>query len=155
VIVAYLLVIVTLFIIINLVVDILYSALDPRVRITEARGERGVPAARTSTSSRAVQTPFQRVVATSSPIRSPYSGWRCCSLVVLAALFAPMISPQNPYDLAQLDVMDSRLPPGSPAPTAGTSGWAPNDQGRDIAVRHLLRPAHFARGGRDQHRFSR
>ncbi|HZI84249.1 MAG TPA: ABC transporter permease [Casimicrobiaceae bacterium] len=38
VIVAYLLVIVTLFIFINLVVDVLYSALDPRVRLSEAKG---------------------------------------------------------------------------------------------------------------------
>ena len=37
VIVAYLLVIVTIFIVINLVVDILYSVLDPRVRLTRAR----------------------------------------------------------------------------------------------------------------------
>jgi len=38
VIVSYLLVIVVLFILINLVVDIVYSALDPRVRIADARG---------------------------------------------------------------------------------------------------------------------
>jgi len=38
VIVAYLLVIVFLFIVINLVVDVLYSALDPRVRLTESKG---------------------------------------------------------------------------------------------------------------------
>jgi peptide/nickel transport system permease protein len=38
VIVAYLLVIVTFFIVINLAVDILYSALDPRVRLSEAKG---------------------------------------------------------------------------------------------------------------------
>ena len=38
VIVAYLLAIVTLFILINLVVDVLYSALDPRVRLAEAKG---------------------------------------------------------------------------------------------------------------------
>jgi len=38
VIVAYLLVIVTVFIVINLAVDILYSALDPRVRLTESKG---------------------------------------------------------------------------------------------------------------------
>ncbi len=38
VIVAYLLVIVTFFIVINLAVDVLYSALDPRVRLTESRG---------------------------------------------------------------------------------------------------------------------
>ena len=38
VIVAYLLVIVTVFIVINLIVDVLYSALDPRVRLAEAHG---------------------------------------------------------------------------------------------------------------------
>ena len=38
VIVAYLLVIVTFFIFINLLVDVLYSALDPRVRLTETKG---------------------------------------------------------------------------------------------------------------------
>jgi len=38
VIVSYLLVIVTLFIFINLIVDVLYSALDPRVRLTDAKG---------------------------------------------------------------------------------------------------------------------
>ena len=38
VIVAYLMVIVTFFIFINLVVDVLYSALDPRVRLTESKG---------------------------------------------------------------------------------------------------------------------
>ncbi len=36
VIVAYLLIIVTLFVVINLVVDLMYSALDPRVRISDA-----------------------------------------------------------------------------------------------------------------------
>jgi len=38
VIVAYLLVIVTLVIVINLAVDVLYSALDPRVRLSESKG---------------------------------------------------------------------------------------------------------------------
>jgi peptide/nickel transport system permease protein len=38
IIVAYLLVIVFMFIVINLVVDILYSALDPRVRLSEVKG---------------------------------------------------------------------------------------------------------------------
>jgi peptide/nickel transport system permease protein len=38
VIVAYLLIIVAFFIVINLAVDILYSALDPRVRLADARG---------------------------------------------------------------------------------------------------------------------
>jgi len=38
IIVAYLLVIVVMFIVINLLVDVLYSALDPRVRLTESKG---------------------------------------------------------------------------------------------------------------------
>jgi peptide/nickel transport system permease protein len=38
VIVAYLCIIVFMFIVINLVVDILYSVLDPRVRLSEAKG---------------------------------------------------------------------------------------------------------------------
>ncbi|MDH5286011.1 MAG: ABC transporter permease [Betaproteobacteria bacterium] len=38
VIVAYLMVIVTIFIVINLLVDLLYSVLDPRVRLAEAKG---------------------------------------------------------------------------------------------------------------------
>ena len=35
------------------------------------------------------------------------------ALLILAALFAPWITPQNPYDLMQLDVMDARLTPGT------------------------------------------
>jgi len=38
IIVAYLLVIVVMFVVINLIVDVLYSALDPRVRLAESRG---------------------------------------------------------------------------------------------------------------------
>ena len=38
VIVAYLLIIVMMFIVINLVVDVLYSVLDPRVRLADSKG---------------------------------------------------------------------------------------------------------------------
>ena len=54
-------------------------------------------------------------------------------VVLLLAVFAPWIAPQNPYDLGKLDLMDSRLPPGSSAAsgdmryTLGTDG-----QGRDM-----------------------
>jgi peptide/nickel transport system permease protein len=52
--------------------------------------------------------------------------------VILVALLAPWISPQNPYDLAQLDIMDGRLPPGSPS-SAGFTYWlGTDDQGRDM-----------------------
>ena len=84
----------------------------------------------------APQTPVRaRIVdATSPPIRVARVRRRRCSLLHRAslALFAPLISPQNPYDLAQLDVMDSRLPPGSPAPAGGTFWLGTDDQGRDM-----------------------
>ncbi|WP_272006892.1 ABC transporter permease [Roseovarius sp. ZX-A-9] len=32
-------------------------------------------------------------------------------LLVLMAVFAPLLAPQNPYDLMQLDIMDSEMPP--------------------------------------------
>jgi peptide/nickel transport system permease protein len=54
-------------------------------------------------------------------------------VVLLLAVFAPWVAPQNPYDLGKLDLMDSRLPPGSSAAsgdmhyTLGTDG-----QGRDM-----------------------
>ena len=53
-------------------------------------------------------------------------------LIALAALGAPWFSMQNPYDLAQLDIMDARLPPGS----IGADGRAfligSDEQGRDL-----------------------
>ncbi|MCL2893696.1 ABC transporter permease [Brenneria tiliae] len=60
-----------------------------------------------------------------------------CGLILLAvfillALFAPLLSPQNPYDLMQLDIMDGRLAPGS-ASLGGMHYWlGTDDQGRDL-----------------------
>src|SRR5690349_14678716 len=54
------------------------------------------------------------------------------ALILLAAVFAPLVSPQNPYDLAQLDILDSKLAPGSKA-GAGFTFWLGSDeQGRDM-----------------------
>lgn len=53
--------------------------------------------------------------------------------LIIAAIAAPWIVPQNPYDLAHLDILDARLPPGSASGDGamhyrlGTDG-----QGRDM-----------------------
>jgi peptide/nickel transport system permease protein len=53
-------------------------------------------------------------------------------LIALAAVFAPWITPQNPYDLRQLDIMDGRLAPGAEG-WAGFTYWLGTDnQGRDM-----------------------
>jgi peptide/nickel transport system permease protein len=81
---------------------------------------------------RGVQSPLQRIVGDFFANPVAIFGLALLTLVVLAALFAPIISPQNPYDLAQLDVMDSRLPPGSASPNCGTYWLGTDDQGRDM-----------------------
>ena len=54
------------------------------------------------------------------------------AIIVLLAVFAPLVSPQDPYDLAQLDITDARLPPGSPSTDGGTFWLGTDDQGRDM-----------------------
>lgn len=54
------------------------------------------------------------------------------AVVLLAAVLAPWISPQDPYDLAQLQLIDSRLPPLARS-AAGAIRWlGTDDQGRDM-----------------------
>jgi len=78
------------------------------------------------------ETPFQRIVGDFVADPVAVSGLVLLTIIMLIAIFAPLISPQNPYDLAQLDVMDSRLPPGSASPTGGTFWLGTDDQGRDM-----------------------
>lgn len=61
--------------------------------------------------------------------------------LVLAALLAPWLSPQNPYDLAQLDILDAKLPPGSAAADGRPYWLGTDDQGRDMfsGILHGLR----------------
>lgn len=53
-------------------------------------------------------------------------------IICCLALFAPWISPQDPYDLMQLDIMDGRLPPGSESMTGVVYQLGTDSQGRDI-----------------------
>ncbi|WP_225025861.1 ABC transporter permease [Xinfangfangia pollutisoli] len=70
-----------------------------------------------------------------SYLRSPSGavGLVLLVLIVLAALCAPLLSFQNPYDLLQLDIMDGQLPPGASSMAAGyTYLLGTDDQGRDM-----------------------
>jgi len=54
-------------------------------------------------------------------------------LLVLLALCAPMIAPQNPYDLMKLDIMDSRMAPGQVSGDGRmTYLLGTDEQGRDM-----------------------
>ncbi|MEJ8472916.1 ABC transporter permease [Roseibium algae] len=52
--------------------------------------------------------------------------------IILLAVLAPWITPQNPYDLGQVDIMDGRMKPGEEA-FAGYTFWLGSDgAGRDL-----------------------
>lgn len=80
-----------------------------------------------------VETPFQRFV--SEFLESPLAvvGLVMLATIVLLALLAPFITPQNPYDLGQVDVLDARLPPGEQSASTGMTFWLGTDgAGRDL-----------------------
>ncbi len=54
-------------------------------------------------------------------------------VIVVAALLAPWITPQNPYDIANLSLMDARRPPGF----VGSNGYV-HVLGTDANGRDLL-----------------
>jgi len=80
----------------------------------------------------AVESPLSRIVSDFCANPVAVFGIVLLGIILFLALFAPLISPQNPYDLAQLDVMDSRLPPLSATPAGGTFWLGTDDQGRDM-----------------------
>jgi peptide/nickel transport system permease protein len=67
-------------------------------------------------------------------LRSPkaFAATLVCLLLLATALFGPWLTPQNPYDLAVLDILDAKLPPGSES-IDGMTYWLGTDgQGRDM-----------------------
>ncbi|OAJ62299.1 peptide ABC transporter permease [Paraburkholderia ginsengiterrae] len=79
------------------------------------------------------QSPWRRLVADFSRSPAALAALSVALLLVLAAIFAPLITPQNPYDLLQLDVLDARLPPGAMNSASTYTYWLGTDgQGRDL-----------------------
>jgi peptide/nickel transport system permease protein len=78
------------------------------------------------------ETPFRRFVSEFAESKIALAALFVVVLIALCAIFAPWIAPQNPYDLAQLDIMDGRLEPGSQSAAGYTYLLGTDDQGRDM-----------------------
>jgi peptide/nickel transport system permease protein len=79
------------------------------------------------------ETPFRRFAREFAESKLALFGLGIVTIVALLAILAPWITPQNPYDLAQLDIMDGRLPPGSKSADGSITYWlGTDDQGRDM-----------------------
>ena len=78
------------------------------------------------------ETPFGRFVE--AYVESPLAVFAFVLLVLIvgAAIAAPWLAPQNPYDLAQVSVMDSRLPPGTVSMDGYTFWLGTDGAGRDL-----------------------
>jgi len=79
-----------------------------------------------------VETPLRRFLLDFAESRIAMAGLVVFVLILLVAVFAPFVSPQNPYDLATLDLLDGRLPPGEHAANGSTYWLGTDDQGRDM-----------------------
>ncbi len=79
-----------------------------------------------------VETPLRRFVSEFCESKIALFGLVVITTIALIAIFAPWIAPQNPYDLAQLDIMDGRMEPGTVGGAGFTYWLGTDDQGRDM-----------------------
>jgi peptide/nickel transport system permease protein len=79
-----------------------------------------------------VETPLRDFTARFSRDRIAIGALAVLALILFAAVFAPLLSPQNPYNLAQLDILDSKLAPGAKAAEGFTYWLGSDEQGRDM-----------------------
>jgi peptide/nickel transport system permease protein len=121
---------------INLIVDILYAVVDPRIRI-DAR----------AAYERRSHTPPEVLMRRPSRLRTIFDSDLVYSflrsrvtiaaavvtlVIVLAALLAPWIAPNDPYDLSQLSILDSHNPPAWLQGGDWRFLLGTDDQGRDV-----------------------
>ena len=78
-------------------------------------------------------SPSRRFVADYCESRLAVGGLLVFLVILFVAVFAPLISPQDPYDLAALEILDSREPPGTQSLSGQLTYWLGTDaQGRDM-----------------------
>lgn len=81
---------------------------------------------------RAADTPFRRFLSDFTDSWLAVGAAALLAVIILAAVLAPWIAPQNPYDLAVVSIFDARLPPGSQS-MDGVTFWLGTDgAGRDL-----------------------
>jgi len=78
------------------------------------------------------QTPFRRFAAAFMESRVAVAALIGLGIIVFIALFAPWLSPQNPYDLAVVTIMDSRIEPGGQMSSGQVAVLGTDGAGRDM-----------------------
>ncbi|HYC45789.1 MAG TPA: ABC transporter permease [Burkholderiales bacterium] len=80
----------------------------------------------------AAAAPRREIIASFARSRLALAALLVLCAIILAAVFAGVISPQNPYNLAELDILDAKLPPGGKSDDGKTYWLGTDEQGRDM-----------------------
>ncbi|MCB1832319.1 MAG: ABC transporter permease, partial [Geminicoccaceae bacterium] len=76
--------------------------------------------------------PLARFWSEYSESRLAVAGLCMLLFIIVIALLAPWIAPQNPYDLGQVSIMDARMAPGSESFDGYTFWLGTDGAGRDL-----------------------
>lgn len=79
-----------------------------------------------------LQTPFQRFCADFFESKVASGAFVVLVGILFIAICAPLISPQNPYDLSQVSILDAKMAPGSKNFDGGTFYLGTDGAGRDL-----------------------
>src|SRR5262245_25056997 len=97
---------------------------------TTASGQPSAPA--TAAPAAREQSPWRRFLVEFLEDKVAVGALIVLVAIIAVALAAPFITPQNPYDLSQVDIMDARQPPGATS-MDGFRFWLGSDgAGRDL-----------------------
>ncbi|GJD48257.1 putative D,D-dipeptide transport system permease protein DdpC [Methylobacterium crusticola] len=77
-------------------------------------------------------SPLRRFVGEFSENKAALAALVVVAAIVLTAVFAPLVAPQDPYDLASLSLRDARRPPGYVGSGGYTHLLGTDAQGRDL-----------------------
>ena len=79
-----------------------------------------------------VQTPLRRFLSDFCEAKLAVVGFFTIIIIALLAIMAPFIAPTDPYDLATVSVLDSRLAPGEAMMTGTIAHLGTDGAGRDM-----------------------
>ena len=80
----------------------------------------------------AVETPFRRFISDYCESKVAVFGAVGVLIVVLIAVFGPLISPTDPYDLKTVTILDGKLAPGKSLMTGQVAYLGTDGAGRDL-----------------------
>ena len=79
-----------------------------------------------------VETPFRRFLSDYCESKLAVAGFFVIVAITLVAIFAPVLAPTDPYDLASVSIMDSRLEPGQAMMSGTVAHLGTDGAGRDM-----------------------